>query len=424
MGPTTQLRCADCSAVASLDLRDFTCECGGLFDVEHQVERFSREYFDERYGAFDSPTRSGVWRFRELVHPTLPVESIASLDEGRTPLYDSASIATYAGLDSVWIKHEGLNPTGSFKDRGMTVAVSQAKAVGATHVVCASTGNTAASMSAFAAISGLEAVVLVPADATALGKLSQSVAYGARVIRIQGDFDAGMTLVREHAEQLGLYVVNSLNPFRVEGQKTIVFDMLQQLRWNAPDWIVFPAGNLGNAAAFGKAIREALAQGWIDRAPRLLAVQAHGAAPFEHSFRANFESLKPVHAETLATAIKIGAPVSFKRAVRSLTETNGVVLAVDDNAILDAKAVVDAAGIGAEPASCASVAGVKSAVASGLIAKGERCVCLLTGNLLKDPEATLAYHDELLKGINAKRANRPVSIPATRDALAGVLRGA
>lgn len=356
-----------------------------------------------------------------MVHPTLPIEAIASLDEGRTSLYSSPKIAAYAGLDELWIKHEGMNPTGSFKDRGMTVAVSQARAVGAKRVVCASTGNTAASMSAFAAISGLEAVVLVPADATALGKLSQSVAYGARVVRIQGDFDAGMALVREHAEELGLYVVNSLNPFRVEGQKTIVFDMLQQLRWNAPDWIVFPAGNLGNAAAFGKAIREALAQGWIESAPRLLAVQASGAAPFEASFRANFETLEPVHAETLATAIKIGAPVSFKRAVRSLTETNGVVLAVDDNAILDAKAVVDSAGIGAEPASCASVAGVKSAVASGLIAKGERCVCLLTGNLLKDPEATLAYHEGALEGVDAKRANRPVSIPATREALAGVL---
>ncbi len=421
MGSTTELRCAECSAVAALDLRDFTCECGGLFDVEHQLESVSRDELDRRVGSFDSPTRSGVWRFREMVHPTLPVEAIATLDEGRTSLYSSPQIAEYAGLDQVWMKHEGMNPTGSFKDRGMTVAVSQAKAVGARRVVCASTGNTAASMAAFAAVSGLEAVVLVPADATALGKLSQSVAYGARVVRIQGDFDAGMTLVRENAEELGLYVVNSLNPFRVEGQKTIVFDMLQQLRWNAPDWIVFPAGNLGNAAAFGKAIREALAQGWIDRAPRLLAVQASGAAPFEMSFRGNFESLEPVHAETLATAIKIGAPVSFKRAVRSMTETNGAVLAVDDNAILNAKAVVDSAGIGAEPASCASVAGVRSAVASGLVAKTDRCVCLLTGNLLKDPEATLAYHENRLAGVNAERANLPVSIPATRDALEKIL---
>ncbi|MCA9753843.1 MAG: pyridoxal-phosphate dependent enzyme, partial [Gemmatimonadetes bacterium] len=268
---------------------------------------------------------------------------------------------------------------------------------------------------------GLEAVVLVPAGATALGKLSQSVAYGARVVRLEGDFDAGMRLVREHAEALELYVVNSLNPFRVEGQKTIVLDLLQQERWRAPDWIVFPAGNLGNAAAFGKALREALAHGWIERAPRLLAVQAAGAAPFHASFEGDFARLEPVHADTLATAIKIGAPVSFRRAVRAIRETNGAVLAVDDDAILDAKAAVDAAGIGAEPASCASVAGLKQAVATGLVARHERCVCILTGHLLKDPETTLAYHEGTLAGVESRAANRPVTIAPTPEALARAL---
>lgn len=423
MAVSSVLRCADCSAEADLDLREFTCSCGGLFDVEHRDVAISTSELDQRFGSFDAPDRSGVWRFWEAVHPTLPKAEVASLDEGRTPLAASDRVAEFVGLPEVHLKHEGMNPTGSFKDRGMTVAVSQARRTGAQRVVCASTGNTAASMSAFASIAGMEAVVLVPEGATALGKLSQSVAYGARVVRIQGDFDAGMSLVREHSEELGLYVVNSLNPFRVEGQKTIVFDMLQQLRWNAPDWFVFPAGNLGNAAAFGKALREAVAFGWIERAPRLLAVQASGAAPFEASYRDDFKSLKPVQAETLATAIKIGAPVSFQRAVRSIRETNGVVLAATDAEILEAKAVVDAAGLGAEPASCASVAGLAQAVAKGIVKADERCVCLLTGNLLKDPEATLGYHEGSLAGIESKRANRPVTAPATRDGLASALEG-
>ena len=404
-----------------MDLREFTCECGGLFDVEHRGAELTTDELDRRFGSFDPPSRSGVWRFHEVVHPSLAASDVASLDEGRTPLLPSERVAGYVGLPEVWIKHEGMNPTGSFKDRGMTVAVSQARHVGAKRVVCASTGNTAASMSAFASISGMEAVVLVPESATALGKLSQSVAYGARVVRIQGDFDAGMRLVREHAQELGLYVVNSLNPFRVEGQKTIVFDMLQQRRWQAPDWFVFPAGNLGNAAAFGKALREAVAMGWIERAPRLLAVQAAGAAPFAASFRDEFRSLDPVQADTLATAIKIGNPVSFDRAVRSIRETNGVVVAASDDDILDAKAVVDAAGIGAEPASCASVAGLASAVRDGIVGRDETCVCLLTGNLLKDPETTLGYHQGTLEGIDARRANGPVTAPATREGLAAAL---
>ena len=235
-------------------------------------------------------------------------------------------------------------------------------------------------------------------------------------------FDAGMQLVREHAMDLGLYVVNSLNPFRVEGQKTIVFDLLQQRDWVAPDWIVCPAGNLGNTAAFGKALREARAWGWIDRSPRLLVVQAAGAAPFATSYASAFASLEPVHAETLATAIKIGDPVSFSRAVRSLQETNGVALAVDDDAILDAKAVVDAAGIGAEPASCASIAGLRKARREGLVGADESCVCVLTGHLLKDPEATLGYHEGTLAGIDAVRANLPVRCAPTVDALRSALQ--
>lgn len=422
MQSRTRLRCADCGSETSLDATEFECACGGLFDVEHDPPNVTRDELDRRLGARSGPHRSGVWRFHEAVHPTLALEDVATLDEGRTPLSCHERLSEYAGVTRIAVKHEGMNPTGSFKDRGMTVAVSQARATGARRVVCASTGNTAASMAAYAANCGLEGVVLVPANATALGKLSQSVAYGARVVRIQGDFDAGMSLVREHANELGLYVVNSLNPFRVEGQKTILFDLLQQLEWKAPDWIVCPAGNLGNTAAFGKALREAHAAGWIERVPRLLAVQASGAAPFSTSFEGDFARIDPVQADTLATAIKIGNPVSFRRAVRSMRDTNGRVLDVDDQAILDAKAVVDAAGIGAEPASCASLAGVREARRRGWIQDSDSCVCILTGHLLKDPETTLGYHESRLPGITSGRANLPVSCPPTVEGLRDALQ--
>jgi len=384
-----------------------------LVDVDHPGATLSREQVDARTG--------GVWRFRELVDPGLPVGEEVSLAEGDTPLLDCPDLARYAGTDQLVVKHEGRNPTGSFKDRGMTVAVSRARHLGHQVLACASTGNTAASLAAYASRAGLRAAIVVPANATASSKLSQAVAHGARAVQVEGDFDAAMGLVLELARAGDVALVNSANPWRVEGQKTIVFELLAQLGWDPPDWFVFPAGNLGNAAAFGKALREARALGWIERLPRLAAVQAAGAAPFAESFARDFASLEPVTAETIATAIRIGAPVSFPRAVAGLRETSGVVLAVDDAAILDAKAAVDAAGIGAEPASCASVAGARALARTGRIRPGERVVCLLTGHLLKDPETTLAYHEGRLGP--ADRANAPVQVPAELEALRGALQG-
>jgi threonine synthase len=349
-----------------------------------------RALFDGRaamIGRTTSPLeRSGVWRFREIVLSASDAD-VVSHPEGNTPLLAREAVAKYAGVDSLFMKHEGHNPTGSFKDRGMTVAVTQARRIGARAVACASTGNTSASLSAYASQAGIPSFVFVPEGNVASGKLAQTVAYGARTLQIQGDFDVCLRLAREASDKLGVYLVNSVNPFRIEGQKTIVLEMLQQLGWDAPDWIALPAGNLGNTSAFGKALAEAHSFGLIDRVPRLLAVQASGAAPFAQGFAAHFAERIKVHAETRATAIKIGDPASWDRAVRAIAATDGVVEAVTDEEIFAAKAVIDKCGVGCEPASAASVAGVRALAARGVIKRGERVVAVLTGHLLKDPGA-------------------------------------
>jgi threonine synthase len=367
--------------------------CGGLLVAEHRDPAVTggalRELFDERARAstlgVSALERSGVWRFRELVLPD--VDDIVSQPEGNTPLLARDAIAAYAGVPSLVVKHEGHNPTGSFKDRGMTVAITQARRVRARAVACASTGNTSASLSAYAALAGIPAVVFVPEGAVAAGKLAQTVAYGAHTLRIRGDFDECLRLAREASDTLGVYLVNSVNPFRVEGQKTIVLELLQQLGWRAPDWIALPAGNLGNTSAFGKALTDARRLGLIDRIPRLLAVQAAGAAPFARGFAEGFAHRVRVQAETRATAIRIGDPASWNRAVAAIEATGGVVEAVTDAEIFAAKRVVDQCGVGCEPASAASVAGVRALVARGAITPRDHVVAVLTGHLLKDPGA-------------------------------------
>ena len=377
-----QLVCPECDHRYPLSTPCFLCECGELLEVLHASGRPEP--------AAGGPPVRGVWRHAHWVDPELEPAQRVSLEEGDTPLLASASIARYVGAADTWIKHEGRNPTGSFKDRGMTVAISRARVAGQRRVACASTGNTSASMAAYAAAAGLEAIVLLPDGKVASGKLSQALAHGARTLRIRGDFDVAMRLVRELAAEGEIGLMNSMNPFRLEGQKTILLEVLEQLASRPPDWFVFPAGNLGNCAAFGKALRELALAGRSERGPRLAAVQASGAAPFAHAFARGFDELRCVRAETRATAIRIGAPVSYRRAVRAIRETRGVVTHVDDEQIFAAKAVVDASGLGAEPASCASVAGARALVAAGTIGPHERIVCLLTGHLLKDPEATLA----------------------------------
>ena len=420
--------CDSCGAeYPGSDPRPQCVACGGLLSLrfEPPPQRGSalQGIFDARLASRgEASAVSGVWRFRELVLPDVSDAEIVSQPEGNTPLVRRLSVASWCGIEGLQLKLEGANPTGSFKDRGMTTALTQARRVGASAVACASTGNTSASLAAYASLAGLPALVLVPNGQVSLGKLAQTIAYGARTLLVRGDFDDCLRLARAAAETLGVYLANSINPYRITGQKTIVLEMLQQLEWQAPDWIVLPAGNLGNTAAFGAALRDAVALGLIDRMPRLAAVQASGAAPFAASFRDGFRSLQPVRAETAATAIRIGNPASWQRAVRAIRDTDGVVIDLPDAAILEAKAVVDASGVGCEPASAASVAGARALAAQRVIKPGDRVVAVLTGHMLKDPGILLEYHRDA-EPPNAF-SNRPVEIDPDIGAVERVLAAA
>ncbi len=399
----------------------FTSDNGELLDVVHNVDalkssrNISRDHFSTKHSSINGQPSGGVWHFKDLVLPDIPEQDVVSKQEGNTRLYRSKKISAWLGLsaEKFFLKHEGENPTGSFKDRGMTVAITQAKALRQKAVTCASTGNTSASLAAYASEAELTGLVLIPKGNVAVGKISQALAYGTRTLVVNGDFDDCMRLIREAQEKLSAYPLNSINPFRLEGQKTIIWEMLMQLNWQIPDWIVFPGGNLGNTSAFGKALYEAKELGWIDRMPRFAVIQAEGASPFYKAYKNDFRELKTEKAETIATAIKIGDPVNYPKAVRAMKWTNGVVESVTDEEILEAKARVDAAGIGAEPASCATVAGIKKLIGSGEIKANETVVGILTGNILKDPQVIVDYHFNR----KTEHANPPHDINATIDEL-------
>jgi threonine synthase len=412
-----QFKCIRCGQTAPAS-DNYVCSCGGLYEVHHDFGDISLDLFDEKLRKIGSAWGSGVWRYKELIHPELDPKYIVSRPEGNTNLYKRKRVSEYAGIDGIYMKHEGENPSGSFKDRGMTVGVSMAMESGAKKVACASTGNTSASMAAYAAQAGLNGIVFVPEGMIAYGKLAQALAYGSKVIQIKGNFDDAMGLVRNGAKRLGFYILNSINPWRIEGQKSIVFEMLQQRGWKSPDWIVVPAGNLGNTSAFGKALRELKQLGLIEKVPRIAAIQAEGANPFYklwHSADKKLVSMKP---DTIASAIKIGNPVSWEKALRSIRETDGIVEQVTDDEILDAKAIIDASGVGCEPASAASVAGARKLRDMGIIASDDQVVCILTGNLLKDPSTTVKYH---LEDINARYSNRPLVVDADLDKIEAAL---
>lgn len=393
--PRLQLRCSECAAAQSEQSAAVFCEgCGGLLAFELDLQaRFEaaryRKLLAERRRSNDDVDRSGVWRFRELL-PPIAVESIVSLREGDVPLYAARRGAEYAGARRVRYMHLGMNPTASFKDFGMTVAISHARARGARIAVCASTGNTSASMAAYAARAGMTAVVLVPEHGISEAKLAQTLDYGARVVAMGGDFDVALEIVRS-LDAARFAIVNSVNPFRIEGQKTIAFMLLESSSWQVPDWVILPGGNLGNSSAIGKGFREAHALGLIDRIPRLAVVQAAGAAPFVRAFETG-EELVAVHAETNATAIKIGAPASWRKSLAEVRASDGVVIAVPDEAIADARAVIGVDGIGCEPASAASLAGLRLLRGRGVVAPDDDVVLMLTGHLLKDTAYAAAYH--------------------------------
>ena len=421
--------------------------CGDLLDVVYDWSRAEpprslgelERYWSQRH---DPMRFSGVWRFWELL-PFARPESIVTVGEGQTLLQRADSVAPYVGLQpgSLFLQYEGMNPSGSFKDNGMSAAFTHASSIGATRAACASTGNTSASLAMYCSVTRrMKAVIFIGSGKISYGKLSQALDYGALTVQIAGDFDDAMARVREVSKALGIYLVNSVNPFRLEGQKTIMYRVLEALRWEPPDWIVVPGGNLGNSSAFGKAFAELIELGLLKRVPRLAIINASGANTLYEVFerrgmrwngdRANqriacdyYDELDRQHrkASTIASAIEINRPVNLSKCLRALHVCDGVVREVTDQEILDAKAQVGAGGIGCEPASAASVAGARLLRNEGIIAPSERVVCILTGHVLKDPDATVAYHttdqdqfNRVLGSRGVRRAsfaNRAVAVP-------------
>lgn len=332
----------------------------------------------------------GVWRYQ----PFLPVDpSLAvSLQEGGTPLYRCLNLANDIGIRELNVKYEGANPTGSFKDRGMTVGITRAREIGADMVGCASTGNTSASLAAYAAKADMGCVVLLPEGKVALGKLAQAIFYGAKVVSIEGNFDDALGTVRDLAEQRFLYLLNSINPFRPEGQKSVLFEIMDQLYYDVPDRIVLPVGNAGNISAVHKALKELVEVGWIDEMPMLTGIQASGSMPLVEAFNRKAKDFnaekKP---ETLATAIRIGNPVSGRKALDAIYSTGGHAIEVTDEEILASQMLLGRReGVGVEPASAASIAGLRKLLDEGIVDRDERVVCICTGNALKDPEVMIS----------------------------------
>ena len=425
----------ECGATFSPENVLVSCPtCGDLLDIDYEWDRLKvpkqlsdfESYWADRY----LPHRfSGVWRFHELL-PFVAPEDIVTIGEGQTLLQRAERVANYVGVASknLYLQYEGMNPSGSFKDNGMTAAFTHARATGATQAACASTGNTSASLALYSCMTRkMRAIIFVGSGKIAYGKLSQALDYGALTVQITGDFDDAMIRVREVCRELGIYLVNSVNPFRLEGQKSVMFRVLEALRWEIPDWVVVPGGNLGNSSAFGKAFIELHQLGLIERPPRLAVINAQGANTLHELYnhqglrwnggqgnqplvQTYYSELDARHAkaETIASAIEINRPVNLKKCLRALDFCDGVVRQVSDQEILDAKAQVGAGGYGCEPASAASVAGAKLLREEGVIAPSDRVVCILTGHLLKDPTATVAYHSDDQKKFNEVLGSRGV----------------
>lgn len=371
--------------------------------------------------------QSGVWRYRELIDFLDDIRHVITLREGNTPLLPGPRAAQYGGLDRLVFKHQGFNPTGSFKDNGMTCGASQAIRLGMRRVACVSTGNTSASMAAYASAAGLQPIIFIPHGNISYGKLAQALEYGALTLQVEANFDQILKLVRVLSERLGIYLLNSINPFRIEGQKSIVIEMMDQRNWNPPDWIVLPGGNLGNVSAFGKALRELHSLGFIPRLPRLAVIQAEKSAPFFDYMQRGGQDFRAIDKpETLATAIRIGDPVSWPKAEHEIRTTNGAVEQVTEQEIADAKAIIGQCGIGCEPASAATLAGIRKLTAAGILDRAADVVAVLTGNVLKDPDYIYRYHTGELKApdgtaITPSFGNKPVVVPNDEEKIAAML---
>ena len=412
MNATHQLRCTNCGARIAADAgsSDFRCpDCNGLYEVIYPWSPGAgtalpaadvrlpnpggmRHLWQERRTSTMAVDQSGVWRFRELLPIVRDVERVVTLREGNTPLYEMPRCAEIVGVDWLLAKHQGMNPTASFKDTGMTAALSVAVERGFQWVACASTGNTSAAMAAYAARAGLRCIVFIPEGKIAWGKLSQSMDYGAMTVQLKTDFDGCVRLLRELVRRFPIYLLNSVNPYRLEGQKTPAVEMVEQLEWQVPEHIVVPGGNLANSSALGKGFQEMKHLGLISRVPKISVIQAQGANPLYRWFNDANRDMKPVKAETRATAIRIGNPASWQKAARVIEEMGGWCEQASEQEIALAKAEIGAEGVGCEPASAVTLAGLKKLVAQGRVNREERVVLVLTGHTLKDSQYTIDYH--------------------------------
>jgi len=437
---TAQLKCIACGAVRAESGQNFRCpECGDLFEIVYPAWKDARpdanalkQLWRQRRLSSDPLDQSGVWRFRELLPALRDEGSVITLREGNTPVYTLPNCSRRLGLPNLFAKHQGMNPTASFKDTGMTVASSFAREAGLKWVACASTGNTSASMAAYASRGGLRSLVLIPEGKISWSKLSQSLDYGAVTCQLKTDFDGCVRVLSEIVQRMPVYLLNSVNPYRLEGQKTAAIELLEQFDWKVPDHIIVPGGNLGNSSALGKACLELKDLGLVSSLPKISIIQAEGANPLFRSMHDHGgKTLTPVHAETMATAIRIGNPASWKKAVRILQATGGTVEQVSEAEIALAKAEIGAEGIGCEPASAVTLAGLKKLAASGFVKSSESVVLILTGHVLKDPDFTLAFHRDHLfaneagPDVSARLdplRREPIIVDATADAVIQTLR--
>lgn len=376
--------CWDCGAEVDDPFVNTCPRCGGLLTVKMELEKVKEMRPQDLRS-----TPIGVWRYAPFM-PVDPAHKV-SIQEGGTPLYPTKALGAEIGVPNTFVKFEGLNPTGSFKDRGMTMGVSHAKELGAQVVGCASTGNTSAALAAYAAKAGMKCAVFLPSGKVAMGKLAQALFFGAKVLSVDGNFDDALALARKMADERKLYLLNSINPYRPEGQKSVLFEIMDQLNYEVPDRIVLPVGNAANIWAVYKALTELEEVGWIDKMPMLTGIQAEGAAPVARAFAAEAEDFVPEqNPETVATAIRIGNPVSGRKALKAIYSTGGYCTTVNDDEIIRAQQLLGRKeGVCVEPASAASVAGLRKLREMGIADRDERVVCICTGNGLKDPDTII-----------------------------------
>ncbi|HXY15465.1 MAG TPA: threonine synthase [Terriglobales bacterium] len=436
-GNTHELRCIGCDRVASDPTQSFRCSaCGDLLQIVYpgwQTDQGLRPsglnasslkaLWRTRRKSLLPIDQSGVWRFRELLPPFPDESKVITLREGNTPIYELQRCARAAGVETLLAKHQGMNPTGSFKDTGMTLAASFARIQGFTWVGCASTGNTSASMAAYAAYAGMRSLVLIPEGKVSWGKLSQALDYGALTCQLKTDFDGCLRILNDVVQRMRVYLLNSVNPYRIEGQKTTAIELLEQLDWQVPDHVIVPGGNLGNSSALGKAFLELKELGFVETLPKLSIIQAEGANALVRTMReTGGKRLISVQAETAASAIRIGNPASWKKAVAVLRQTGGTVDQVSETEIALAKAEIGADGIGCEPASAVTLAGLKKLVKSGFVKSRDSVVLILTGHLLKDPDFTLKFHrGDLFSGKEAEAVQSQQHPPITLEARADLV---